>query len=332
MTPNTFKYQRIDMKAIQVQQFGGPEVLDYKEVEKPNPGPGQVLVQIKSAGVNPVDTYILTGTYARKPNLPYTPGMDGAGIVDAVGQGVTQVKIGDRVYVEGAITGTYAEFCLAAENHVHLLPSSLTFSQGAALGVPYGTAHYALFSKAKVKKGETLFIQGGSGGTGVASIQLAKAFGLKVIATAGTERGLQLIKQIGADHALNHKDPNYLEGLLNLTQGKGADVILEMAAHINLGKDLTVLAFNGQIVIIGSRGPVEINPRDIISRNGAILGMISLKRTDEENNAIHKDLWNYLKNSSLNPVINQEIPLKEVAQAHKTVMMPGAHGKIVLIP
>jgi NADPH:quinone reductase len=320
------------MKAIQVQQFGGPEVLDYKEVEKPNPGPGQVLVQIKAAGVNPVDTYILTGTYARKPSLPYTPGMDGAGIVEAVGKGMTQVKIGDRVYIEEAITGTYAEFCLVAENHIHALPSYLTFSQGSALGVPYGTAHYALFSRAKVKKGETLFIQGGSGGTGVASIQLAKAFGLKVIATAGTEKGLQLIKQIGADHALNHKDPNYLEELLKLTKGNGANIILEMAAHINLGKDLTVLAFNGQIVVIGSRGPVEINPRDIISRNGAILGMSSLKRTEEENNAIHKDLGNYFKNGSINPIINQELSLKEAAQAQKNVMMPGAHGKIVLIP
>jgi NADPH2:quinone reductase len=320
------------MKAIQVQQFGGPEVLDYKEVEKPNPGPGQVLVQIKAAGVNPVDTYILTGTYARKPSLPYTPGMDGAGIVETVGTGVTQVKIGDRVYVEDAITGTYAEFCLVAETHVHALPSSLTFSQGSALGVPYGTAHYAIFSRAKVKKGETLFIQGGSGGTGVATIQLAKAFGLKIIATAGTEKGLQLIKQIGADHALNHKDPNYLEEVLKFTQGKGANIILEMAAHINLGKDLTVLAFNGQIVVIGSRGPVEINPRDLISRNSAILGMSSLKRTEEENNAIHKDLGDYFKNGSINPIINQEMPLKEAAQAHKAVMTPGAHGKIVLLP
>jgi NADPH2:quinone reductase len=320
------------MKAIQVQEFGGPDVLKYEEVEKPRPGPGQVLVQIKAAGVNPVDTYILTGTYARKPNLPYTPGMDGAGIVEAIGKGVTQVKLGDRVYVEDAITGTYAEFCLAAESHVHALPLYLNFSQGSALGVPYGTAHYALFSRAKAQKGKTVFIQGGSGGVGVAAIQLAKAFGLKIIATAGTEKGLQLVKQIGADHALNHKDPHYLEELLKLTQGKGADIILEMAAHINLGRDLTVLAFNGEIVIIGSRGPVEINPRDIMGRNGSILGMSSLKRTDEENNAIHKDLANYFKNGSINPIINQEMPLKEAAQAHRDVMASGAHGKIVLIP
>jgi NADPH2:quinone reductase len=320
------------MKAILAHQFGGPEVLKLEDVEKPSAGPGQVLVQVKAAGINPVDSYILTGTYARKPQLPYTPGMDGAGIVSAVGPNVKNFKIGDRVYVEDAATGTFAEFCLVNQDHAHLLPASLSFSQGAALGVPYATAHFALLTRAKVQKGEILLIHGGSGGVGVASIQLAKVFGLKIIATAGTDIGLQLVKDLGADYTLNHKEPNYLAKLMEITQNKGVDVILEMAAHINLGADLTVLANNGRVVIIGSRGPVEINPRDILSRGAIITGMSYLKTTTEENTLIHASLANYLTDGKIKPIIGKEIPLKDAARALQDVMAPGAHGKIVLIP
>jgi NADPH2:quinone reductase len=320
------------MKAILAYQFGKPNVLKLEDVEKPNPSSGEILVQIKAAGINPVDSYILTGTYARKPQLPYSPGMDGAGIVAAIGPEVKNFKMGDRVYVEDALTGTYADFCLADQNHVHLLPASLSFAQGAALGVPYATAHFALHTRAKAQKGETVFIHGGSGGVGVASIQLAKAFGLKIIATAGTDKGLQLIKQLGADHALNHKDLNYLSELMLLTQNKGVDIILEMAAHLNLGKDLTVLAANGRVVIIGSRGPVEINPRDIMGRGAIVTGMSYLKTAPEENTSIHQSLAEYLTHGKLNPIISKEVPLKDAVQALQDVMAPGAHGKIVLIP
>ncbi len=320
------------MKAILAYQFGSPEVLKLEDVEKPSAGPGQVLVQIKAAGINPVDNYILTGTYARKPQLPYTPGMDGAGIVSAVGPDVKNFKIGDRVYAEDAATGTFAEFSLVHQDRAHLLPASLSFAQGAALGVPYGTAHFALVNRAKAQKGETVFIQGGSGGVGVAAIQLSKVLGLKIIATAGTDKGLQLVRQLGADHALNHKDPNYMNELMNLTQNKGVDIILETAAHLNLGKDLTVLAVNGRVVIIGSKGPVEINPRDILSRGAIVTGMSYFKTSLEDNAAIHRSLAGYLAEGKINPIIGKEVPLKDAVQALQDIAAPGAHGKVVLIP
>ncbi|HEY5037701.1 MAG TPA: NADPH:quinone reductase, partial [bacterium] len=234
------------MKAIWVRKFGGPEVLKLEEVPDLKPAKDQVLVRLEAAGVNPVDAYILAGTYARKPNLPYTPGMDGAGLVEAIGEGVSTVKVGDRVYVESAATGTYAEFCLVDAYSVHVLPTKTTFPQGAALGVPYATAHRALFGRAQAMQGETLLVHGASGGVGTAAVQIARAAGMTVLGTAGTEEGLRLVKEQGAHYALNHRAPDYIKQFMELTGGKGADIILEMAAHVNLGQDLTLLGKKGR--------------------------------------------------------------------------------------
>ncbi len=320
------------MKAILVKEFGGPEVLKLEEVPDLKPGKGQVLVRLEAAGVNPLENYIRSGTYAFKPPLPYIPGADGAGIVTAVGPGVRNIKVNARVYLEEALTGTYAQACLANSRNVHLLPSFITFPQGAALGVPYVTAHQALFEKAKAKKGEALLVHGASGGVGVACIQLARAAGLKIIGTAGTEEGLALVKEQGANLVLNHRSPGYLEELKSFTDGKGVDIVLEMAAHANLGKDLPLLAKFGRVVVIGARGPVEINPRDLMGRDAVILGMIIFNATPEDKIKIHEDLVKGLKAKKLKPVIGKEIPLAEAAKAHELVMQPGAFGKIVLIP
>jgi NADPH:quinone reductase len=320
------------MKAIRVREFGGPEVLKMEEVEDLKPGLGQVLVRLEAIGVNPVEAYIRSGNYGNKPPLPYTPGADGAGVVEALGKGVKGIKIKARVYVEGALTGTYAEACLAKAASVHPLPSSRSFAQGAAMGVPYGTAHRALFARAKAKSEETALVHGASGGVGTAAVQLAKAARMKVFGTAGTEQGLQLVREQGADFVLNHKDPDYLNQLMKLTDNKGVDVILEMAAHVNLGKDLALLAPKGRAVVIGSRGPVEINPRDLMGRDTAILGMTLSNVTPAEKIKIHRDLVKGLKNGKLNPVIGKELPLSQAPAAHEAVMQSGAFGKIVLIP
>ena len=320
------------MKAIRVTELGGPEVMKLEEVMDLKPGPGQVLVRLKAAGVNPVDAYMRSGNYGRKPTLPYTPGMDGAGEVEAVGPRVKGFKKGARVYVESSLTGTYAEACLAEVRNIHPLTPKVTFAQGAAMGVPYATAHRALFGKAKAKKGETVLVHGASGGTGSAAVQLAKAAGLTVFGTAGTEQGLQLVREQGAKEAFNHKDPEYLDQILKATDGKGVNVILEMAAHVNLGKDLPLLAFGGRVVVIGSRGPVEINPRDLMGREAGILAMTLFNVGPADKSKIHKDLVKGLKSGKLKPVIGKELPLAQASQAHEEVLKPGAFGKIVLIP
>ena len=192
------------MKAIRVHEFGGPEVMKLEDVPDLQPGPGQVVVRIHAAGVNPVEVYVRTGTYAMKPNLPYTPGTDAGGVVTAVGPGVKRVKAGDRVYTTLPNSGTYAEQVLSNEAQVHRLPDQVSFEQGAAMGVPYGTAYRGLFQRAEAQPAETVLVHGASGGVGSAAVQLARAAGMTVIGTAGSERGLELVKKEGAHHVLNH--------------------------------------------------------------------------------------------------------------------------------
>lgn len=320
------------MKAIRVRELGPPSVMKIENIEAPPPGRGQVLVRIHAAGVNPVDTYIRSGAYAVKPALPYTPGTDGAGVVQNVGDEVMNVKTGDRVYTASTITGTYAELALCDARQVYPLPEGLTFSQGAGIFVPYATAQRALFQKAQAKAGETVLIHGGSGGVGTAAIQMARAAGLTVIATAGTQRGLELVREQGADHAANHKEDGYTNTILDLTGGKGVDIVLEMLANVNLGKDLTLLAPHGRVVVIGSRGAVEINPRDAMAREAVVMGMVLWNATPAELSEIHAALAVGFENGSLKPVVGQELPLEDAPKAHEAVMEPGAFGKIVLLP
>src|SRR5260370_26070643 len=223
------------MKAIVVHQFGGPEVLKLEEVPTPNPAAGQVLVRIGAAGVNPYDTYTRNGTYAIKPALPYTPGGDAAGIVEAVGSGVTKVKPGDRVYTANTVTGAYAEYALALEKQVHPLPAKITLAQGAGVWVPYGTAYHALHQRTRAHAGETVLIHGASGGVGTAAVQMARAIGLTVFGTASTEKGLDLSTREGAHHDFNHAKTGHQEQILKTTGGRGVALQLEDIANGNLG-------------------------------------------------------------------------------------------------
>jgi len=321
------------MKAIRVHQFGGPEVLQLEEAPDPQPGPEQVVVRVHAAGVNPVDAYVRTGTYGYKPNLPYTPGSDAAGVVLAVGRGVKKFTPGDRVYVTMSASGSYAEQTLADQSKVHRLPGHASFEQGAAMGIPYGTAYRGLFQRAEARPGETIFVHGASGGVGTAAVQLARAAGMTVIGTAGSDDGIKLVKEQGAQHALNHSSEGYLDELMKLTDGKGVDVILEMLANKNLGRDLTGLAKKGRVAVIGSRGSVEINPRDTMSREAEIRGVTLASASEQEYREIHAALTAGLENGTLRPLIGKIFPLAEAARAHEEIMKPsGALGKMVLLP
>ena len=319
------------MRAIVVREFGGPEVMKLEDVPPPSVGPGHILIRIRAIGVNPVDTYIRSGMYARKPNLPYTPHADIAGIVESVGSGVTTVKPGDRVYAY-MVDGGGAELARADEWQVQRLPDRASFQQGAAIGVPYGTAWRALLLKAKSRPGETVLVHGASGGVGTAAVQIARAHGMRVIGTAGTDNGVRLVREQGAHEVLNHRDADYLTKIPGLTGGRGADVILEMLANVNLDRDLDVLAPYGRVMIIGNRGRVEIDPRKMMGKDGAVLGMTLFNTTREEFQEIHAGLVAGLENGTLRPVIGREFPLEQAAQAHLAVMEPGAFGKIVLLP
>jgi NADPH2:quinone reductase len=320
------------MKAIRVHQAGGPEVLKLEDVADPKPDPGQVVIEVKAVGVNPVETYIRSGKYPVKTGYPYTPGADAAGIVKAVGSEVHSFQPGDRVYTGGTKTGAYAQLTLCDSAQVHPLPGNVTFAQGAALGVPYATAWRALFIKARGASGETVLVHGASGGVGIAAVQIAHAAGMVVIGTAGSDRGMELVKKEGADHVFNHKTPDYMNQIIAATGGRGVDVILEMAAHVNLANDLGVLAKAGRLAVIGSRGSVTIDARETMGKESSIIGTTLFMATPEELHRVHSALIAGLRDGTLRPVINRELPLGEAPQAHELVMAAGAYGKIVLIP
>jgi len=319
------------MKAIQIQGFGGPEVMTLEQIADPKPAAGQVVVTVKAIGVNPVDAYIRAGLYGDR-SFPFTPGMDAAGVVKLIGPDVKHVKVNDSVYVAGSLSGTYAEQVLCKASQVHPLPEKVSFEQGAGIGVPYSTAYFALFNRGHAMPGEIVLIHGASGGVGSAAVQIARSRGLVVIGTGGTEKGRKLVKDEGAHHVLDHHAPDYLDQLMKLTEGQGVDIILEMLANVNLGKDLKVLAPRGRVVVVGSRGPVEIDPRETMGRNADIRGMSMLYATEAEVSAVHAALVAGLENGNLRPVIGQKMSLAEAARAHQTIMEPGAYGKIILVP
>jgi NADPH2:quinone reductase len=320
------------MRAIRVAQFGEPEVLKLEDVPTPAPAAGQVLVHVRAVGVNPYDTYMRAGTYPVKPALPYTPGSDAAGVIESVGPGVTKVKAGDRVYTAQTVTGAYAEYALALESQVQPLPEQITFAQGAGVWVPYGTAYHALFHSAQARAGESVLIHGCSGGVGTAALQMARAMGLKIYGTAGSDAGLELIKREGADHVFDHTKPGYEDEILKATGGKGLDIILEMLANVNLPKDLKLLAISGRVIIIGNRGETTINARELMTRRASVRAFTLWLITEQEAKEIHAGLATGLSNGTLLPVVGKEIPLAEAPRAHKEILAPGSAGKIVLIP
>jgi NADPH:quinone reductase len=324
------------MRAIVVREFGGPDVMHVEERPTPKPGPGDVLVRVHAAGVNPVDAYIRSGTYARKPALPYVPGSDGAGEVESVGSDVTGFKHGDRVYiandnVSSLGAGTYAEHAICAPTQLHRLPPKVTYGQGAALGVPYATAYRALFYKANARPGETVLVHGATGGVGIAAVQMGKMHGMRVLATGGSERGLDVVRENGADAVFNHREDGYLQAISAATGGQGVDIVLEMAAHINLDKDLGLLTRNGRVVVIGNRGRVEIDARQAMARDAAITAMTLFNVSPADLTAIHAAIGAGLACGALQPIVGREMPLSEAPRAHEAVLEPGALGKIVLV-
>ena len=319
------------MKAIRVSVFGGPDRLHLENIADLVPGPGQVSVKLKAVGVNPVDAYIATGSYGQRP-LPYTPGSDAAGTIDALGEGVSGFALGQRVYTAGTLTGAYAEKALCRPSQLQPLPNRLSFAQGAAIHVPYYTAYYGLHLRAGAKPGETVLVHGASGGVGLAAVQIAHAAGLTVVGTAGSDKGKAAVSEAGADHVLDHTQPGYLDEVKTLMGGKGPDIILEMLANVNLAKDLGVIAQNGRVVVIGSRGTTEIDPRQTMQRNSSILGMSLMNATEADLTQLHAALGAGFANGTLNPVVAREFSLADAPAAHEAIMEPGAFGKIVLIP
>ncbi len=319
------------MRAIRVHQFGDPSVMKLETLPDPVAGPGQVVVRLRAIGVNPVDTYIRSGWYGPQ-KFPYTPGYDGAGVVEQIGAGVAGVKAGDRVMVYRPASGTYTDLALCEQKNVLPLPPNLSFEQGASLGISYFTAYVALFDRGRAKKGETVLVHGATGGVGTACVQLAHAAGLRVIGTGSTEAGRAMAEAQGAEEVFDHSKPGYLDEIRAATGGHGPNLIIEMLANVNLEHDLGLAAAKGRIVIVGSRGKIEITPRLTMRGNLDVLGMSLHNATDEELGAAWVQISAGIASGRLKPVVGETMKLEEAAAAHERIMAPGASGKIVLVP
>jgi len=320
------------MKAIEVKEFGVPDVLQLVALETPSPSEGEVLIRVEAIGVNPVETYIRAGIYPSLPDLPYIPGGNVAGIIDSCGPGVKNWKPGERVYTSATVSGGYCEKCLCTVEQVFHLPKCISFSQGAAVGVPAATAWRALFIRGAAKGKERVFVHGASGSVGQAAVQLAAGAGMHVFGTAGTSAGCDLVRRLGAELVVNHRQPGYEKKLLEAVGGGGFTLILEMLADKNLELDLDLLAPKGRVIIIGSRGRIEIDPRATMGKETDIRGLAVFNATPEEVIQTHNGLKKVMEDGGFVPSVSRELPLADAALAHDLVMQDGNCGKIVLIP
>jgi NADPH2:quinone reductase len=321
------------MQAVVVREFGDPGVLHLEDVPDPQlAAPDEVLVEVRAVGVNPFETYIRAGAYANLPEPPYTPGCDAGGIVLQTGENVSGVRTGDRVWTTDSLDGAYAQRTRCREADLHALPTHVSFAQGAALGVPYTTAWYALFTRGRIEPPQTVLVHGASGGVGLAIVQLAAARGIEIIATAGSEEGRRLTLAQGATHSLDHGDPAHYDQVLEITRGRGVDAVIEMKAHVNLGDDLPVLSARGRVVVVGCRGTIEIAPRDLMARDAEVVGVMTSNASARETAGIHAAIAAGLASGTLSPVVGTELPLAEAPRAHREVMEGPHLGKIALVP
>ena len=317
------------MRAIRIHAFGEPEVMRLEQVADPAPGPGEVLVRVEAAGVNPHDTYVRAGAVPGC-RLPLTPGQDAAGVVLAVGSEVTRCAPGDRVYAGGSLTGTYATRSLCDERQVHGLPERLSFEQGAAIHVPYATAPRALFHRAAARAGETVLVHGANGSVGLAAVQIARAAGLRVLGTGGTESGRALVARQGAHEVLDHHAADLAGQVRAATAGRGPEIVLEMLASANLERDLELVAPHGRAVVIGSRGRIEIDPLQTMVGELSILGVGLLNATPDELGEIHAALREGPATGGADACGARSCAAGGSRAGGPLVLAPGAAGKIVL--
>jgi len=292
-------------------------------------------VRVESVGVNPVETYMRSGGNNYGVKLPYTPGKDCSGVIAEVGENVKDFKVGDRVWTSSSRTGVYAQYSIVPVTDVHILPDNISFDEGAGLFIPYGSAYHGIYHRGNVEPGNIVLVHGASGGVGLACLQFLKRIPeIVVIGTAGTEEGLELIKENGAHHVFNHRQEGYMNKILEFTSGKGVDVILEMLANVNLPEDMKIMSMSGRTVIIGSRGPVQIYPRELMAKRSDIRGLTLGTINQEEKTEIIEAIQTGLREGYLKPVISKIYSLKDAPQSHREIIKPesGAKGKIVLKP
>lgn len=322
------------MKAIHVHEFGNPEVMTLEEAAEPTPSAGEMLVRVRAAGVNPVDTTFRSGAHplSKSLALPWTPGIDAAGEVLAAGEGVEGFSPGDRVF-GAALSGSYAEKALLSPSRSARLPDNLSWEEGASFPVVLYTAYNALIYKARVRAGETVLIHAGAGGVGCMAIQIAKAAGARVITTVSSEEKAAFCRGLGADVIVNYREEDFADRCLAETGGRGVDAVVEMVATENFDGDCRAVKKYGCVVVLGAgtgKNPVgSVNYPPFYSRDIDIRGM-SLFNSDPVFPDMARQVDLLLAEGKVRALVGETMPLAEAARAHETLMTGEVFGKIVL--
>jgi NADPH2:quinone reductase len=324
------------MKAVQFTEYGGPEVLNVVELEKPVPTGHDVLIEIKSIGVNYADTARREGQYVVPTALPFIPGAEIAGVITKVGDKVTMAKPGMRV-VTLIESGGYAEYALADERVLIPIPETLDDRTAVALPLQGLSAYHILKTMGRLEKGETVLVHAAAGGVGTIAVQLAKLFGAgKVIATASSEEKLALAREMGADVLVNYTEPNWEEQVLDATGGKGVNVALEMAGGDVFYKTLKCLATFGRLVVYGvaSGEQCRLYPSSLMARNQSVIGFFlpQIMRKPEILQPSLVELFTYLREGKLRLTIEDVFPLDEAANVHRLLQSRKTKGKLILEP
>jgi len=324
------------MKALIVKELGGPEKLVYEEVPDPEVGKGQVLIDVKACGVNFPDTLIIAGKYQFQPPLPFSPGGEVAGVISAVGEGVTRVAVGDRVIGMG-IWGGYAEKMLLGEQQVLPLPDTVGFDVGAILPTTYGTMMHAYLDRAQLAEGESVLVLGAAGGIGTASIELAKAMGAgKVIAAASTPEKLALCKEIGADEVIDYTTEDLKKQAKKLSGG-GVDVIVDPVGGDYSEPALRAMGWKGRFLVIGfTAGDIPKIPLNLTLLKGcAIVGVFwgsFVGREPARAAEQMTQLGQWVAEGKVDPHISERYPLSDGAEALRAIAAREVKGKVVLTP
>lgn len=323
------------MTAIAITEPGGPMVLKPEKRPVPQPGPGEILIRVKAAGVNRPDVAQRQGTYPPPPGASDLPGLEVAGEVAATGEGVKRWKVGDRVT---ALTpgGGYAEFCLVHGTNALPVPHGFTFTEAAAIPETFFTVWHNVFQRGGLKAGETFLVHGGTSGIGTAAIQLAKAFGARVIATAGSTEKCEACTKLGADRAVNYRSEDFVALVKEVTGGKGADVILDMVGGDYVGRNYDCAAVDGRIVQIaflqGPKATADFSKLMVkrLTHTGSTLRPRSVEFKGDIAAELERQVWPLLSERRIAPVLDMIFPLREAWRAHER-MQEGEHiGKIVL--
>ena len=318
------------MRAIQVQETGGPEVLRIENVADPRPGEGEVLIRVHAAGVNFADYLARIGAYPPAGRPPLIPGLEAAGVVEAVGPGVTGVEIGQRVMAWAR--GTYAELAVAPAWAVYPAPETISLEEAAAIPIVFGTAWHALVSVASLQRDEWVLVHAAGGGVGSAAVQVARQLGARVIATAGQDWKLERARELGADAVAGYED--FAETARQATDGRGVDVVLEGVGKATFAASVRSMAPGGRMVIYGApSGPrVELDTREAITRNLTLYGIsvISSPLFPATAESFAREALAWFDEGRLRPVVDRVYPLEEAAEAHRRLMDRDHFGKLVL--